>query len=83
MGEESTAVDKICERSGETFQCGGVGCWCMQVPLTDSQRDGIVVQFLDCLCPDCLPQITYKGSQATTDIGSHESGGRNQSKSGR
>ena len=56
MSEEGMAVDKICERCGETFQCGGAGCWCMQVPLTDSQRDGIAMRFQDCLCPRCLPQ---------------------------
>ena len=50
----------------------------MQVPLTNSQREGIAVQFLDCLCPHCLPQVAYKGSQATTDIHLNESGGRNQ-----
>jgi hypothetical protein len=50
----------------------------MQVPLTDSQREGIAVQFLDCLCPHCLPQVAYKGSQATTDIRFNESGGRDQ-----
>jgi hypothetical protein len=77
------AVDKMCERCGETFPCGGSGCWCMQVPLTDSQRDGMAVQFLDCLCPHCLPQVAHEGLQATTDIPSNESGGRNLPESGR
>lgn len=66
------AVDKICERCRETFQCGGAACWCMQVPLTESQRDGITVQFQDCLCPRCLPQVAHEGLQATTNILSHE-----------
>ena len=83
MGEGGMAIDKMCERCGETFQCGGSGCWCMQVPLTDSQRDGIAVQFQDCLCPRCLPQVAHQGSQATTDIPSNESGGRNLPESGR
>jgi hypothetical protein len=55
----------------------------MQVPLTESQRDGIAERFQDCLCSECLPQVAHEGPQATIDIGSHESGGRNQSKSGR
>ncbi|WP_447986405.1 cysteine-rich CWC family protein [Nitrospira sp. Nam74] len=71
-------IDKTCERCGLTFQCGGPGCWCMQVPLTHSQREGIAMQFLDCLCPHCLPQVAYKGSQAITDIRLNESGGRDQ-----
>lgn len=83
MDEGGMAVDKMCERCGETFQCGGAGCWCMQVPLTESQRDGIAVQFLDCLCPHCLPQVAHEGSQATTDIRSHESSGRSQPGPGR
>ncbi len=77
------AVDKMCERCGVTFQCGGSGCWCMQVSLTESQRDGIAVQFQDCLCPRCLPQVAREGSQATTDIFSHESSGRSQPDPGR
>lgn len=82
MGEGGMAVDKICERCGETFQCGGSGCWCMQVPLTELQRDMIAVQFQDCLCPHCLLQVARKGPQAIPDICSNQSGGRNQPEPG-
>ena len=73
MGEAGMAIDKICERCGETFPCGGAGCWCTQVPLTELQRDGIAVQFQDCLCPRCLPKAAHEDSQAFTDIRSPES----------
>jgi hypothetical protein len=76
------AIEKICEHCEEAFQCGGPACWCRHVPLTQPQRDGIAVQFQDCLCPGCLPQLAEGGLQATMDIHSYESGGRNQPEGG-
>lgn len=73
------AVGKTCEHCGQTFQCGGAGCWCRQVPLTQSQRDGVAAQFQDCLCPHCLPQFATDRGQSRTDVPSDQSGCDNRS----
>ena len=49
---------KICEACGQSFSCGGYGCWCGQVAITERQMDWISAKFRDCLCPACLLNVS-------------------------
>jgi hypothetical protein len=51
-------IDKICGHCGQTFACGGYGCWCGQVPLTERQFDWIAQRYDNCLCSICLQKIS-------------------------
>jgi hypothetical protein len=51
-------VTKTCEACGRTFECGQWGCWCGQVGVTERQMDWIAARFQDCLCPDCLKNVS-------------------------
>jgi len=51
-------IEKRCERCGQLFSCGGYGCWCTQVPVTDWQFDWIAERFRECLCPACLERVS-------------------------
>ncbi|TAL08998.1 MAG: hypothetical protein EPO02_11345 [Nitrospirae bacterium] len=50
-------TEKHCERCGQSFPCGGYGCWCTDVPVTERQYDRIAARYRDCLCPLCLQQV--------------------------
>lgn len=50
-------IEKFCENCGQPFACGGYGCWCTQVPVSDWQFDWIAARYQDCLCPACLEQV--------------------------
>ncbi|MET0516761.1 MAG: cysteine-rich CWC family protein [Nitrospiraceae bacterium] len=51
-------VPKTCEACGHAFSCGGDGCWCGQIGMTEEQMDWIAGRFHDCLCPDCLRKVS-------------------------
>ena len=46
----------ICESCGAQFNCGAKlkSCWCMNVELTDENREEIKSKFKSCLCRKCL-----------------------------
>jgi hypothetical protein len=50
-------IKKRCARCGQPFPCGGYGCWCTEVPVTDWQFDWIAERYKDCLCPACLDEV--------------------------
>jgi hypothetical protein len=54
-------TEKRCARCGQPFLCGGYGCWCTKVPVTDRQYDWIAERYRDCLCPACLAQVSSGG----------------------
>jgi hypothetical protein len=51
-------VMKVCEACGQSFGCGGYGCWCGQVAITERQMDWIAARFQNCLCPECLKKVS-------------------------
>ena len=51
-------TEKRCGRCSLVFPCGGYGCWCTDVPVTDRQFDWIADRYKDCLCPACLAQVS-------------------------
>jgi hypothetical protein len=63
------SVDKICENCSQTFECGGYGCWCGSLGVTEPQMDWIADRFQDCLCPTCLGKVAAGelGDQRTSE----------------
>lgn len=51
-------ITKVCEACGQSFVCGGYGCWCGQIGITERQMDWIAARFENCLCPDCLNKVS-------------------------
>jgi Cysteine-rich CWC len=49
---------KTCEVCGLAFSCGGYGCWCGEVAITERQMDWIAAKYRDCLCPACLQKVS-------------------------
>jgi len=51
-----------CEACGGTFQCGASlkGCWCASVPLSDEARTSLRGKYNNCLCPQCLTNLSQK-----------------------
>ena len=60
-------VDKTCEACGAVFQCGGYQCWCGKVGITERQMDWIAARFKDCLCPECLNEVSA-GDQIVSPV---------------
>ena len=46
----------VCESCGEEFICGATlkGCWCMEIELTEENRNELKSKFRNCLCRNCL-----------------------------
>ncbi|TNF33205.1 MAG: hypothetical protein EP315_08660 [Gammaproteobacteria bacterium] len=54
-------VKKSCPRCQQTFQCESSGtrsCPCDRIPLNEAQRDYIANHYSDCLCPNCLVDLS-------------------------
>jgi len=55
--------DKICPRCAREFECK-VGsillCQCTTVTLTEAERDYIREQFQDCLCANCMNELSVE-----------------------
>jgi hypothetical protein len=50
---------KRCPKCSATFDCGGLlGCWCWKVKLDRPALAALKQQYDDCLCPQCLGQIS-------------------------
>lgn len=49
-----------CESCGNDFTCGATikGCWCMNVKLTDENREELKSKFKNCLCQNCLEKLS-------------------------
>ncbi|MGH7258220.1 MAG: cysteine-rich CWC family protein, partial [Nitrospiraceae bacterium] len=47
-----------CEACGHSFTCGGYGCWCGRIGITEKQMNWIAARFQECLCPDCLKKVS-------------------------
>ncbi len=50
-------IEKVCGACHATFECGGYGCWCASVGVSERQMDWIAARYDDCLCPACLAQV--------------------------
>ena len=53
-------MEKQCDNCGEGFTCNPGACWCNQIKLDEAQLTSIGQQFQDCLCPECLTQLSQK-----------------------
>jgi len=53
-------MEKRCSNCDENFSCYPKDCWCSQVRLDKSQLMWIRQHFQDCLCPDCLTNLSLK-----------------------
>jgi hypothetical protein len=52
-------MEKICERCGKTFLCTlDINCWCMTVFINPKVEEYISNQFQDCICQNCIQEIT-------------------------
>lgn len=49
---------KRCESCGQHFLCGTEQCWCASVDLPVAVRQGLRLDYTDCLCPACLKAST-------------------------
>ncbi len=49
---------KACPSCGARFDCAAGGCWCDDVPVTDSMRTALRANYADCLCPACLRSVS-------------------------
>jgi hypothetical protein len=51
-------TEKTCDRCGGGFECGASegSCWCAEIVLGETARDGLAARFDDCLCPACLAE---------------------------
>jgi hypothetical protein len=52
--------DLVCASCGNNFTCGASlsGCWCAEIKLTDEARAELKTRYRDCLCRNCLEQIS-------------------------
>ncbi|HET6962196.1 MAG TPA: cysteine-rich CWC family protein [Terriglobia bacterium] len=50
------------EACGGTLQCGASlkGCGCASVPLSDEARTNLRGKYNNCLCPQCLNNLSEK-----------------------
>ena len=53
-------MEKQCDNCGETFPCNPGVCWCNQIKLDEAQLTNIGQQLQDCLCPECLTNLSQK-----------------------
>ncbi|WP_447599954.1 cysteine-rich CWC family protein [Nitrospira sp. Nam80] len=61
-------MPKICEACGLAFSCGGYGCWCGRVAITERHMDWIAATFRDCLCPACLRKVSREELGPATNM---------------
>ena len=52
--------ERVCESCGSEFSCGASlrGCWCSEINLSESDRAQLQSRYRDCLCRNCLEQIS-------------------------
>lgn len=52
----------VCEACGAEFICGAtiLGCWCMNIKLTDEKREELKSNYKKCLCQTCLEKHAEK-----------------------
>ncbi|WP_408605987.1 cysteine-rich CWC family protein [Imhoffiella purpurea] len=56
-----TRRDKVCPRCGRTFACLAAHverCDCMRIPLTPAATASVRARYDDCLCGDCLRDLS-------------------------
>jgi len=54
-------MEKKCQRCGKSFECKNddiLNCQCATVPLSREARDYLTERYTDCICADCLQEIS-------------------------
>jgi hypothetical protein len=60
--KEKTCENLTCESCGKDFKCEvSTGkCWCFEIKLDTEKIDKIKQTYENCLCKDCLENISYE-----------------------
>jgi hypothetical protein len=65
---EDQPFNRTCERCGQPFHCGAslLGCWCMEIKVSDAAHTYMRANYKGCLCRNCLTQ--FAGPEDTWKI---------------